>query len=135
MEQLQLSRLSAKFKRNVSLQHTTKYNLWHAHVKMVTKMKDKNRKKSETEKKLWSSGTIKEEKVIRKMASKGDHRKTRAQVKEAERYKTIDTSKKRELLREPTNNYYTSKNKTIDSSIEQFKMKWRKVLIINIFRM
>lgn len=98
-------------------------------------MKDKNRKKSETETKLWNSGTIKEEKVIRKMASKGDHRKTRAQVKEAERYKTMDTSKKRELLREPTNNYYTSKNKTIDSSIEQFKMKWRKVLIINIFRM
>lgn len=46
---------------------------------MVTKMRrKKNNRKSETETKLRKSGTIKEEKVIRKTTSKGYHRKTRA---------------------------------------------------------
>lgn len=46
---------------------------------MVTKMRrKKNNRKSETETKLRKSGTIKEEKVIRKTTSKGHHRKTRA---------------------------------------------------------
>ena len=42
--------------------------------------------------------------------------------KQAQRYKTIDTAKKKELRRK-CKNYSTSKNKTIDSCIEQFKKK------------
>lgn len=35
----------------------------------------------------------------------------------------MDSTKKRELLRKCKNKYYTGKNKTIDSSTEQFKKK------------
>ena len=90
----------------------------------ITKKQELLNKEAE---KYKTMDTAKKQELLNKKAEKyktmDTAKKQELLNKKAETYKTMDTTKKKELVRKHKNNYCSSKNKTIDSCIEQFKKK------------